>query len=105
MKLNLPVPIEKVEVGPCSHTFRYELREVDVLFLTRQSAGRDRKRWYYSAHFRHPDAHHEACRIGIDGTISAWIRRADHPGWKPPEFPAGASAVTINPIPLPSTTP
>lgn len=62
MKLTLPVPVEKVAVGPCAYTFRHEPREVDVLFLTRQSAGRDGKRWYYTAHFHHPDAHPEACR-------------------------------------------
>lgn len=105
MKLTLPVPVEKVQITPYSYTFRHEPREVDVLVLTREPASRDRSRWHLSAHFDHPDAHHEAPRVGINRTLVAWIRRADHPGWKPPEFPAGASAVTISPIPLPNVQP
>jgi hypothetical protein len=91
MKLVLPVPVRKV-TGPGWCTFEHEPREVEVVYLTRRRAGNG---WHYNAAFDHPDAHSEAVRIGAGGMLVAWIRRADHPRWRPPVFPAGAYSLVI----------
>ena len=81
MKLMLPIPIQKIQVGPCAVRFRHEVREVEVIAISRTSAGPNR--WHYTAHYIHPDAHPECPRAGLRGSLIAWVRRASHPAFKP----------------------
>ena len=94
MKLLLPVPIRKVPVGMSAYTFENESRLVDVIAVTRTRTGA-RKGWRYDAHYTHPDAHPEMPRIGVNGSLLCWIRRASHPEWSPPDFPDGDKPGTV----------
>ena len=93
MRLNLPVPIREVRTI-FSSRFKHEQRECEVLAVSRTPAGGGR--WHYTAHYSHPDAHPNHIRSTYpDGSLSSWIRRADHPKWKPPAFPPKANYVKV----------
>ena len=91
--LSLPVPVEKVPVGPGAITFKHEDRLVAVVAVSRNAGGPGR--WHYIAHYHHPDAHPEYPRIGFNGALTHWIRRASHPQWKPPVFPGDKSGTVV----------
>jgi len=96
MKLVLNVPVEKVILAGGGYTFKFEPREVDVLAVSRSRTGRSHNAHHYYAHHNHPDLHPEYPRIGADGKMdNVWIRRADHPKWKPPVFKDGELIVWI----------
>lgn len=93
MKLKLYVPVEKIWVGACGYTYRHEELEVDVLAVSRRPAGGNR--WHYTAHFKHPRVPPDYPLI--NGMVMQWIRRADHPVWRPPAFPGKSSYAVIGP--------
>lgn len=95
MNLILPVPVEKIAVGRNAHTFLHLPRIVTVQYVERAPRGSAMRAWHYYAHFDHQDVHPEAARIGKNGLMTAWIRRADHPLWKPPAFPDGVFLVDV----------
>lgn len=85
MKITVLVPVRKRAVGPCAVTFDSEPRECDVIAVSRiQHAPMG---WSYTVHVVHPDIHPEYPRVGVNGSHTVWVRRASHPGWKPPIFP------------------
>lgn len=94
MKLILDVPTEKIS-GPGWTRFECSKRMVDVVYLTRMKSGLG---WRYYAAFDHPDAHPEAIRTGTGGLFVQWVRRADHPLWRPPAFPDGAYSMYIRSV-------
>lgn len=99
MKILATIPVEKIQRSPCTYSFRYEVREVEVIRVMRWAGPNNRRlnRFHYFVDIkRHPDLHPEAIFTGLDGAYRVnVVRRGMNPKWKPPVFPDGKDLVEV----------
>lgn len=92
MRLTIDIPVRKIQVGPYATSFEFEPRDCEVVAVSRTRSGQG---WHHTVHLAHPDIHPEYPRIGVNGSYTAWLRRASYPKWKPPIFPNGKSGTVF----------
>lgn len=111
MKITIHVPVREVKANGMT-TFQTEPRECEVVAVVRHEHRRKAASrvkgwtlrgpaisWTYMVDVVHPDiCQNYFGNEATGGQYRAWVRRADHPGWKPPEgFPEGKPGCVMIP--------
>lgn len=99
-KIIASIPVERVQVGERTYTYRTEIMEVEVLRYLRYrcgSIGAARNRFFYSAVIKLPDCV-PRCYPGYgveNGRLTVNVIRSLNPRWKRPLFKDGSMTVDV----------